>query len=559
MYIRRQSPIVNHFSNRNDRDGHRNDSQYMSSDTGSGTSGDVTPAAAVAVAEKLGSDSKMVRVIKGMTGGAILGTTDVGASWCLKALHPSDSNVQSSPCPVTETKSFATVAYNQLDQISIPATFDASKPWNLTVYTFSDADLLYTYIATQGSLNVTGFVQNRNISSTAGNFVHTTIANICERYRVTSRSNTMYFDAASTSDQGHVITGQFEMEVSSAGSVYLPVPTETIAASIPYGYYQGGPPTYDQVMSTSQSYQGRAADGCYVVMKMSEMGKWVSTNKSIYCLGTCKSNSPFYYLGLSQAFAEISAAHATTLETSWPYRRYLSPGEAPPYLWFAEAYKSMAVTFFTGLSAGSSIRLVNRLTMDMVVNSGSTYAPFVKRPPEEDPLAMQMYFRVSREMQDAYPSDHNNLGALLGVVGNLAKTVLPMVIPKLGSYITNKATAARTSGKGSWADLFASDNPLTQEEMQEMREFNAIVNSGQPLTKGDIARYNTLRAKALSGTTANSTLPIAAWTARRGLASFAPGGTTTVTVKKATNNTGTKKRKYIKGGYTLAIKRPRKT
>lgn len=51
----------------------------------------------------------MASQIDVLTDGAPLGDTEVGKAWCLKALHPADTNVLASPIPVNETKSFASV------------------------------------------------------------------------------------------------------------------------------------------------------------------------------------------------------------------------------------------------------------------------------------------------------------------------------------------------------------------------------------------------------------------------------------------------------------------
>lgn len=87
--------------------------------------------------------------------------------------------------------------------------------------------------------------------------------------------------------------------------------------------------------------------------------------------------------------------------------------------------------FYTGIAPTSSLRLTMRWTMDMVVRPGTVYAPFVRVPPVEDHLALQMYADVSRRLQDCYPSMHNNLAALLPIIGKVAKAVLPT----LGSFL----------------------------------------------------------------------------------------------------------------------------
>lgn len=53
----------------------------------------------------------MSDAIDDLTGGIPLGESEVGKAWCLKALHPADTSVLSSPMPTYETRSLASVAF----------------------------------------------------------------------------------------------------------------------------------------------------------------------------------------------------------------------------------------------------------------------------------------------------------------------------------------------------------------------------------------------------------------------------------------------------------------
>jgi len=61
---------------------------------------------------------------------------------------------------------------------------------------------------------------------------------------------------------------------------------------------------------------------------------------------------------------------------------------------------------------------------------------FAKLSPVYDPLALQGYFAISREMRDAYPEEYNTFGALLGTIANAAATALPTILPMLGKAWT---------------------------------------------------------------------------------------------------------------------------
>lgn len=118
------------------------------------------PAAApvVSAASGVGLGGPMHSEIDELTGGVPLGSTEVGKAWCLKALHPADTNVLASPMPVNETKSFASVQFQQMKVIPMPGTFATNKTWNLELVVMRDPILLYAIRLTQsGAADVLGY------------------------------------------------------------------------------------------------------------------------------------------------------------------------------------------------------------------------------------------------------------------------------------------------------------------------------------------------------------------------------------------------------------------
>lgn len=452
----------------------------------------VTAAAPAARAEYTG---QMGGLIGEMMGGAKLGETQAGEAWCLKALHPAESTIQSAPCPVRETRSFASIALNQMDVHTMPASFNPALPWNLTLYMHREPVLLYSWLATQaGAAPVQGFILNRQMTTDANpltpepiDLATNSLRSNAEKYRITGQSLTGYFDAASLSDQGHVVVIQTELPRYTLPAVPLSGPTYDIAAHIPWTFYQDYPPTQEVALSSGKAYQGPAKLGFYAPSKLQNVGKWVTTNQVYGMLGTSASaGAPFTVLGTSSFYESDKLIH---FYDSFPF---CTNHGKPIVRVFEQIDTSLTSVFFTGLGATSSMRITARWTMDLLVRPATIYSPFVRMPPQEDDRALLSYQEVSRRMADSYPSSYNFLGALLPVIGNIAKAVLPTALPLMKSIFTRKVAAARAANKPSWLEAFTAPT-LTGEEEAEGAQLMQKAAANQ-ITAGELARLQQLQA-----------------------------------------------------------------
>jgi hypothetical protein len=62
-----------------------------------------------------------------------------------------------------------------------------------------------------------------------------------------------------------------------------------------------------------------------------------------------------------------------------------------------------------------------------MVQPGTSLVSFAKVSPPYDPVAITEYYRLSRELKDAYPAEYNDLGKLWDVVKKAASFVSPVV------------------------------------------------------------------------------------------------------------------------------------
>lgn len=420
------------------------------------------PAAAPTTAATAGASGGMRSIVDELVGGTPLGDTEAGKAWCLKALHPADTNVLSSPMPTNETKAFASVAFQQMDVLSMPSTFDPAKPWSIDIFVFRWPTILYSWRAHQvGAADVIGKVYSRQYGSNTGTELdaYNDFRGNVEKYRLTSQSLTGYFDASSLSDQGHVVVGQSDLPFMKMSAMMNPAPTYDVAGQVPWAFYQDPPPAYDNILQTTRAYQAHASEGFYVPSKLQSLGRWIRTNDVLALLGSATSNPapPPPEVGLARLGIDSVYADQKELHTYGTFPYFRKDGTEPVPFVFEQVDSSISSIFYTGLAATSTIRATARWTMDMIVRSGTVYAPFVRMPPVEDPMALRMYAEVSRRMADAYPSSANNFGAILGAIGRIATTVLPQLAPSIFGWLQGKAAhraAQQTAGETPDAPSF---------------------------------------------------------------------------------------------------------
>ena len=436
---------------------------------------------AAPVTQAVAAVGPMPSLIDSLTGGVPLGETEVGKSWCLKALHPADTNVISSPMPTNETRAIASVGFNQMDLFQIHPSFDVNKTWDLYVFVHRDPVLLYSFAKIQqGSAPVTGFIFSKQIAQ-AGSYqdAYQALRTNCERFRLTSHSLTGYFDGASLSDQGHIVLGQTELPRLNAANWPQLSASNDAGIIMPYTFYQDPPPTYELLLQTTRAYQGHAKDGFYVPSKMQNLGRWVYTNQSWLMAGSAVAGgsgvSPVPWVQFSQN-REIGDQSFNDFLGTFPFTR-LAVGDPAPFV-FAQTDPSLTTVMYTGLSATSSVRLTMRWTMDMIVRPGTVYAPFTRMPPPEDPASLKMYAEVSRRMDDGYPSRYNNLAALLPVIGKIATMIAPTVLPRVGNWVREKLVARRAGQLGPSALELIATPGLTEAEQLRYAELDAKKRAG---------------------------------------------------------------------------------
>jgi len=120
---------------------------------------------------------------------------------------------------------------------------------------------------------------------------------------------------------------------------------------------------------------------------------------------------------------------------------------------------------FRNLAVTTGIQLYFRVGIEAQVRMGSAYAPYLRVAPAYDPDAVDAYYKLSRELKDAYPVEYNDLGKLWDVIKNAARTILPAIggglsmIPGPVGMVARMVTPAITGMLGSSTNTAPRDKP----------------------------------------------------------------------------------------------------
>lgn len=312
-----------------------------------------------------------------------------------------------------------------------------------------------------------------------------------ERWRMAYGAITVYADGPSLANQGSVVAAQYPARhhfccnpgtYNGAGFFY------GNAIRYPLCRYQAqDSPGFDSLLSMPNAYSGLAKDGVYMPMKLDSNHALWHDHRDL-----CFDASLWATVGANMLAPVDAAAPATA--GAFPY--YSIPAiqvttgtstftGSPHLLPMLDSFGQIA---FRNLGPDVNLSLAIRMGVEAMVQPASTYRSFLHLSPVYDPVALGTYFRVARELKDAYPSDYNDLGKLWDVIKSAARAISPfMGLVPGGSFIRE---AGSLVGRG--VDAFV-DRRKPAKEMQRDPPARAAVERAQSLA---LTRVVKARSKA---------------------------------------------------------------
>jgi len=172
------------------------------------------------------------------------------------------------------------------------------------------------------------------------------------------------------------------------------------------------------------AYVAEAREGAYLVMKLDADSLLYKQSNNTYQYATTAAggfvptDAALLPATLTQAPISAYVPAACCMRTNGS--GYVS-GTAGHIL----SSSNMGLTIFKGLSSAATITVTTRIGFEATVPSSSALVPNVEKACPYDPVAINAYWAISKELMSAYPASYNFLGALWNVVKNVGKAVLP--------------------------------------------------------------------------------------------------------------------------------------
>lgn len=386
------------------------------------------------------------------------GTTPSGKDWCIKALHPSD--------PITEVRgipdeSAAPSAFlNYQSTFTLGATAGATGTWQFDASVLPHpVNFMYLEKTDSTGTNSSNFMNTQLTGATHYGKTLSLLAAV-RRWRLAYMSVTVYQDGADLTNQGTLVCAQVPVK-----PLRYAISSHAMHDSSSYADYAGATvevyeaadnPNFEVLQAMPNAYFGRSKDGAYIPLKLTKTCQsWHSASDLVFASDTnlvhlSESTGWYpvtYYTGTpggkSAAFphTNLQAVYSST-----------DPVLGPP-LFFGEATSPMCNDTWAqfsarNLSVNTSYSFFVRAGYEIQVQPSSIYSTHLKLSPPHDELALNTYFAISRELKDAYPADHNDLGKIWEVISSIAKTVAPALaaIPGFGMPLSMAVSGVATAG-----------------------------------------------------------------------------------------------------------------
>lgn len=386
--------------------------------------------------------------------------------WVIKALHPADPVIEIKGIPDESSSPSVIIQYNTVARISPPAGTDATWDFDLTMVPDAIEHASVTTNALVGGVPTVGTFGIMNSALKSPGNANTTyrqrltnfLGQGVEAFRLVGMSVTAYQDGPALANQGTLCAAQYEV----AARTYA-IHNTGVAAAVPVAYlpllrFQSSDlANYDNSQTMPNAYFSESKHGCYMPLKLTRPShKWTS-DRDMYkhCTHWTGIGGGSSWDGLSdQLFVGGNAPAAVP-----PYMDVI-----PGYIHDADARLLGDPLFYPlntifgglscrGLSKETSFALYFRVIIEARVQPGTLLAPQQHISPMFDQKAIESYFRINRELKDAYPADFNDLGKIWDAISEAANFVLPLIHPSLGPALKGVGSMARKllgnpSGKG---------------------------------------------------------------------------------------------------------------
>lgn len=431
-----------------------------------------------------------------------LGESLTGADWCLKALHPSD--------PITEVRGIPDHSAAPSICMNYQTTFTLKPPTAGTSTWGFDMALLphpvnFAWIKSVDSVETDSPLYTTVLNSQLDGATHAgcyeSFSNMCERWRLAYASVTVYQDGADLANQGTMVVAQVPSAPryrNAAGPWEFTTPkvytyprlevwdTDVFSGSLDL-------PQFEASQGMPNAYFGRSREGAYIPLKLTDTSQdWTSASDEVYWTYALERTRQAIRLpngvGDPDDVQDLTFPHCAHSSDALP-NAYVSINQASTgYSIVGNPTSPMlngniAHCCARNLARTTSYSFFFRFGIEMQVKPQSFLAPQMKLSPPYDPVALNAYFAIARELKDAYPADYNDLGKLWDVIKRAATYALP-VLARAGPY-------------GKLASSVGTVVLAGGDAIQKMRSDKKLGSDTKP-SAADIERLQDAAFKAFS-------------------------------------------------------------
>lgn len=380
---------------------------------------------------------------------ATFGSSVEGADWCLKALHPSDPAVQVRGIPDRSSAPTTLLNYQMQATVTAPNT-GIANPWDFNSTLIPHPISFLWGFRDQNGAGDQICIRNEQIEGNTHATKMTAFLRTAQRWRLAYAAVTVVQDSSKDSDQGTINVAQVNVEPGVASPAFFSA--AGLRPGLPYHYWQTSDlPAYERNAAFPNAYSSDSRAGAYVPLKLDiDAMQWHSQADMVsYAPATSTEASSWGPL-VSSTASNSNFPHGTQTDVDSLKAPFFNPTTLVYGGEFTSALCAPAVAHIClqNLAATTSVNLFFRFGFEVQCQATSPLSPLVRMSPVYDPLAMEVYQRISRQMKDAYPADYNDLGKLWDVISRIAKAVAPGLssIPKVGPLLSLAVPMVASAG-----------------------------------------------------------------------------------------------------------------
>lgn len=279
-----------------------------------------------------------------------------------------------------------------------------------------------------------------------------------QRWRLAYASVTIYQDGPDLANQGTVVVCQKPLEPPRF-NLYDGFNGADSADGLHHAFHMEDTdlPSYAASQAMPNAYFGRSREGVYIPLKLTKTHQTWHSHRDLTYQASAAQLLPVTTTGYGgQLVLPVSADLETTGQYPFLSLNDVHQAEDAVTLrtaivgdltsdfcnenWADFSFKNMAVT--------TSLSFFFRFGFEVQVQPASILSPHLKLSPPSDPVAIETYFRIARELKDAYPADFNDAGKIWDVISSIAKTVAPFLsaVPVVGPVLPSIVSGAAGIG-----------------------------------------------------------------------------------------------------------------